>query len=184
MSDFGALSATRTHHLRFRKPPTTLGNHSILSTCCRSLPFAGAATLLALALSGCGVVAEQACDDLRGAVASSRIVLELDPVDGVVCYRDLRYITAAPGSLSLEGCTDLEEATPLSCGYTYRVECDGPVIDLVGTRPAIEIRGEIGIDPGDPLAGPVGLAYVTATHPDGWVVCEGDYAATAWAYGP
>jgi hypothetical protein len=137
------------------------------------------AALLCLALAGCAPIADRACDELRAAVDSSRIVVDFTPIDG--CGYLLQYVTAAPGSLSLEGCTDVAEAAPFACGYTYAVEC--PLrLDAHGTVATVEIVGDIRIDPGDPLAGPVGLADVTVTHPDGWVVCEGQYGVDAWPH--
>jgi hypothetical protein len=138
--------------------------------------------VLALALAGCSPIVDRACDELRAAVDSSRIVVDFTPIEGS-CVHPLRYVTAAPGSPSLEGCADIDAAAPLVCGYAYAVEC--PLrIDARGTVATAEIVGDIRIDPDDPLDGPVGLADVTVTHPDGWVVCEGQYAVDAWPYVP
>jgi hypothetical protein len=140
---------------------------------------------LLVALSGCTPLADRACDELDAIIATEQIVIDLNRISGG-CGSDplLRFVTIAPGSLELDGCTHLDEPERYACGLAFHFVCPAGDLDNAGTPGTWEVVGHVGID--DPRDGPVGLADVTlwADHGTGeaWAVCEYQAEVDAWVY--
>jgi hypothetical protein len=149
-------------------------------------PNGFAALLLALTLPACTPLADRACDELDVIIATERIVLDLNRISGTCHEPYLRFVTTAPGDLTLDGCTHIDEPERYACGLSFRFVCPAGDLDNAGTPGTWEVVGHVGID--DPRDGPVGLADVTlwADHGTGeaWAVCDYQAEADAWVYEP
>jgi hypothetical protein len=143
------------------------------------------AAMLCVALSACDAIEYRACDELDTVIDGSRLVIDLNALDGGCGYDPLlRFVTIAPGSLELDGCTHLDEPERYACGMSFRFICPAGDLDNAGTPGTWEVVGYVGID--DPRDGPVGLADVTlwADHGTGeaWTACDYQAEVDAWVY--
>jgi hypothetical protein len=143
-----------------------------------------AAALLCLTLPACTPLADRACAELDTVLATEQIVLDLNRISGTCHEPYLRFVTIAPGSLELDGCTHLDEPERYACGMSFHFVCPAGDLDNAGTPGTWEVVGHVGID--DPRDGPVGLADVTlwADHGTGeaWTVCDYQAEVDAWVY--
>jgi hypothetical protein len=138
-----------------------------------------------LALTACTPLAERACDELDTILATERLAIDFNALDDG-CGPDplLRFITTAPGSLELDGCTHIDEPERYACGLAFRFICPAGALDNADTPGTWEVVGSLEID--DPRDGPVGLADVTlwADHGTGeaWSACDYQAEVDAWVY--
>lgn len=142
------------------------------------------AALLSLALPACTPLSDRACDELDAVINESRLVIDLNLASGTCREPYLRFVTIAPGSLELAGCTHIEEPERYACGLAFHFVCPAGELDNAGTPGTWEAVGHVGID--DPRDGPVGLADVTlwAAYGTGeaWTVCGYEAEVDAWVY--
>jgi hypothetical protein len=147
--------------------------------------FRALLALVAVLSSACTAIEERACAELDGVIDGSRLAIDLNALDDGCGYDPLlRFVTVAPGSLDLAGCTHLDEPERYACGLAFRFACPAGDLDNAGTPGTWEVVGHVGID--DPRDGPVGLADVTlwAGHgtDEAWQVCGYQADVDAWVY--
>jgi hypothetical protein len=145
--------------------------------------FRALLALVSVLSTACTPLADRACDEFDVVIDGSRLAIDLNALDDG-CGPDplLRFVTIAPGSLELDGCTHLDEPERYACGLSFRFICPAGDLDNAGTPGTWEVVGHVGID--DPRDGPVGLADVTlwAEHgtDEAWQVCTYQAEVDAW----